>query len=222
MNVGLRNDRKGHRLGPLEAIEDELADIFRSTMKVSATESELKPVMSLHNDLSEIEVITLSENDTFEQKRILLAISECINGNTPFVRQYLNTLIEVKLFLYGKDESGNTTLIMAAAEKSHEMVSLLLQNGADVNATNNDGRGALMEAALWGRIETVRTLLRFNADKYLRDHHSHCAMDLAQPCRENEKERYKCSSRAAEEQVFERNKDRRLISILLRESITGN
>lgn len=79
------------------------------------------------------------------------------------------------------------------------MVSLLLQHGADANAINNDGRSALMEAALWGRIESVKALLKAQADKRLRDQIGLLAIDLAQPARKNEKERYRRSSNAAAE-----------------------
>lgn len=58
------------------------------------------------------------------------------------------------------------------------MVSLLLQHGADANAINNDGQSALMEAALWGRIESVKALLKAQADKRLRDQIGLLAIDL--------------------------------------------
>ena len=92
-------------------------------------------------------------------------------GNLHAISQYLSTSAEMKLFLHGKNETGNTTLVMAA----------------DANAINNDGRSALMEAALWGRAESVKALLNANTDKRLRDHEGRCAMDLAQPARKNEK-----------------------------------
>jgi Ankyrin repeats (many copies) len=94
------------------------------------------------------------------------------------------------------------------------MVSLLLQHGANPNTTNNDGRSALMEAALWGRLESVKVLLKANADKSLRDREGSCAMDLAQPARKNEKERYRRSSYAAAKSVPERDRDRRHIILL--------
>ena len=53
-------------------------------------------------------------------------------------------------FYTKRNETRNTTLVMATAEKSHKMVTLLLKYGADANAINNDGRTALIEAALWG------------------------------------------------------------------------
>lgn len=92
------------------------------------------------------------------------------------------------------------------------MVSLLLQHCADANAINNDGRSALMEAALWGRIESVKALLNANANKRLRDHESRCAMV---PVHTNGKERYRRSTYAAAESVAERNRDRQYIILLL-------
>ena len=117
-------------------------------MNLSATEPKSRRVLNLYNDLREFETITLLNSDIFEQKRILSAISDCILGNLHAISQYLSTSAETKLFLHGENETGNTTLVMAAAERSYKMVSLLLQHGADVNATNYNRRTALMEAAL--------------------------------------------------------------------------
>lgn len=61
----------------------------------------------------------------------------------------------------------------------------------------------------------MKALLNADADKCLRDHEGHCAVDLAQPTRKNEKERYGRSSRAAAESVLERDGDRRHIVALL-------
>jgi hypothetical protein len=204
----------------LEYDERDLDDVFRSKMNISATNAKSEPSLSLDEDSAEFETITVSDDgDTFQLKRILMAKSECVNGNLNAVNQYLSTSSEKKLFLTGRSESGDTTLIMAAMEKSHEMVSLLLQHGADANAINNHRRSALMEAALWGRIESVKALLHANADKGLRDYEDRCAMDLAQPTRNNEKERYRRSSSAAADRVPERDGDRRHIAILLRDPV---
>ncbi len=218
VNIGLQTGQGDENLHSPEKDECELADLFRSTMNVSATEPKSGPALNLYNDSREFETITLPDGDTFEQKRILFAISECIFGNLHAISQYLSTSAERELFLHGKDETGHTALAMAAAEKSHEMVSLLLQHGADANATNNDGRSALMEAAFWGRVESVKALLNANGDKRLRDHEGRCAMDLAQPARKNEEERYRRSPYAAAESVRERDRDRRHIVVLLGDS----
>jgi hypothetical protein len=200
--------------------EGDLDDFFQSKINISATIAGSEPSLSIDGDSAELETITVShDDDTFQQKRVLTAISECINGNINAVDQYLSTSSEKELFLSGRFPSGDTTLIMAAMEKSHEMVSLLLQYGADANAINNHGRSALIEAALWGRIESVRALLHANADKGLRDHEGRCAMDLAQPTRSNEKERYRRSRFAAAFCVPECDGDRRHIVILLKDPI---
>lgn len=214
VNVSMQTGQRDEHLHSSEK-DCELADLFRSTMNISAAEPKSEPVLNLYKDSREVETITLPDDDTFEQKRILFAITACTSGKLHAIRQYLNTSAETKLFLHGKDKTGNTTLIMAAAEKSHEMVSLLLQYGADANTINNDGRSALMEAALWGRIESVRALLNANADKRLRDHEGRCAMDLALPARKNEKERYR---RSPAKSVPERDSDRRHIVVLLSDS----
>jgi hypothetical protein len=218
VNIGLHTDQVDENVHSSDQDVCELADLFHSTVNISATEPKSGPVLNLYNDSREIETIALPGGDTFEQKRIPSAISECIFGNLHAISQYLSTSAETNLFLHGRDDAGNTTLVTAAAEKSHEMVSLLLRHGADANAINNDGRSALIEAALWGRIESVKALLNAYADKGLRDHEGRCAMDLAQPARKNEKERYRRPVYADAESVPERDRDRGYIVILLGDS----
>lgn len=153
VNTGLQTGQGTEILHSSENDECGLADRFSSTMNLSATEPKSGPVLNLRNDAKELDTITLPDGDTFEQERILFTISECILGNLHAISQYLSTSAEIKLFLHGRNKTGNTALVMAATEKSHEMVSLLLQHGADANAINNDGRSALMEAAIWGELK---------------------------------------------------------------------
>lgn len=217
-NVGLQSeqDEASSYLG--EEDGSDLTSQFRSKMSISAGSTNSGPHLSLYKDATELETYVISDGETFEQKRILMSVSECVEGRVNVVSHYLNTSPEKELFLNGRFDDGDNTLIMVAAEKSCEMVSLLIQNGADVNAVNNHGRTALMGAALWGRIESVKVLLEANADKSLRDGEGRCAMDLAQPTRANKKERYQRSRLAAEDHVFERDDDRRHISLLLNDS----
>ncbi|KAH6956206.1 hypothetical protein DER45DRAFT_614173 [Fusarium avenaceum] len=216
VNISLTSDRTGHRLDPPNGIEDELADVFLSTLNLTSSETGLGG--SLDEDSSEMQVIAVGKSGNLEQKTMMLAYWECIWGNTSFIKQYLNTSSEAQLFLHGRDKLGNTTLMMAAAQKGCEMVSLLLENGANADAVNDCGRNALMEAALWGRIETVRILLNFGVNKSLCDHSGRCAKDLAETCRENEEERNRRSPEAAGDQIYERDRDRRHISIFLHDS----
>ena len=57
------------------------------------------------------------------------------------------------------DWDGNTALIWAARNRHGDIVRLLLDNGADVNKTNNDNKTALFEAARYGHADCVGLLL---------------------------------------------------------------
>lgn len=59
------------------------------------------------------------------------------------------------------------------------MVLLLIKHGAEVNAVDNHGRSALMEAALFGWVDNVKVLLQHSADRSIRDGENQLAIDLA-------------------------------------------
>ncbi|KAI0198664.1 hypothetical protein F4808DRAFT_253444 [Astrocystis sublimbata] len=211
-----RDDISSEATGASRDNKYDLSDHFRSAINLSAPEPVTEPVMKLREDSRELVTVRMLD-ETYEQKRILLAMSDCVMGELSSIYQYLSTTSEKHLFLHGRNERGDTTCIMSAAEKCHEMVLLLIENGADVNAVNDDGRSALMQAALWGRIETVEALVDAGANKDLLDHEGHSALDLAQPSHRNQMERYYRCSPAGTESMPERDNDRRRIAILLGE-----
>ncbi|KAI0849251.1 hypothetical protein F5Y00DRAFT_261721 [Daldinia vernicosa] len=159
-------------------------------------------------------------------RRITKVVSEMVLGNVEHVREYLKSSSEADIFLRGVESwkrqdytsnnestedstaetSGETALHMAACESSSEMVKLLLLNGADVNATDCDGRTALMEAALWGRRENVEVLLNGLFDNSGR---LWCAADFAKPLKQNVEARRMRSGR---------DKDREDIVFLLEDA----
>jgi hypothetical protein len=94
------------------------------------------------------------------------------------------------------------------------MVSLLLHEGAEPNAANKKGKTALMMAALWGRIGSVKVLLNKNADKDMQDRKRNAAINLAKPSRKNAKERSNRSRENAGNNVV-RDANRREIVYLL-------
>ena len=59
------------------------------------------------------------------------------------------------------------------------MLSLLIENGADINAKANDGWTALMEAAYEGHIETIKFLIEKGADINPKTEDGKTAADLA-------------------------------------------
>ncbi len=69
-----------------------------------------------------------------------------------------------------KDPQSGSTLLATAALMGHtEVVGLLLEHGADVNARSRDGGTALHAAAFLGRAEIVKHLLDKGADTTLRN-----------------------------------------------------
>ncbi|XP_038899859.1 E3 ubiquitin-protein ligase XBAT33-like [Benincasa hispida] len=58
----------------------------------------------------------------------------------------------------------NSPLHFAAAKGHNEIISLLLENGADVNSRNYCGQTAVMQACRYGRWEVVQTLLVFRCN----------------------------------------------------------
>jgi ankyrin repeat protein len=62
-----------------------------------------------------------------------------------------------------------------------EVVKLLLENGAQINARDEEGRTPLIEAASYSRFATVKVLLERGADLEASDNHGNTAL-LAAAC----------------------------------------
>ncbi|XP_022958312.1 E3 ubiquitin-protein ligase XBAT33-like isoform X1 [Cucurbita moschata] len=81
-------------------------------------------------------------------------------------------LVEAKMLLdcnpclakYSTFGGLNSPLHFAAAKGHNEIVSLLLENGADVNSRNYCGQTAVMQACRYGHWEVVQTLLIFRCN----------------------------------------------------------
>lgn len=65
LNVSLQMGQSDEDLSSSERDECELADLFSSTMKISATEPKSEPVLNLNEDSREVETITLPDGDTY-------------------------------------------------------------------------------------------------------------------------------------------------------------
>ena len=78
-----------------------------------------------------------------------------------------------------KDNLGNTPLIVAVYSRQTEMVEYLCREGAKVNAQNDDRATALIHAAYYNLIDSARILVKYNADKTIKDKHGNTALDYA-------------------------------------------
>ena len=111
--------------------------------------------------------------NTFSVEEIWDAAS---NGNLNMVKRAIANGIDVNM----KDPKSGGTMLAAAALMGHtEIVALLLEHGADVNARSKDGGTALHAAAFLGRVETVKLLLDKGADTTLRHKMGSTAIDGA-------------------------------------------
>jgi hypothetical protein len=58
-------------------------------------------------------------------------------------------------------------------------VEYLCRKGADVNAQNNDRATALIHAAYYNLIDAAKILVKYNADKTIKDKYGYTALDYA-------------------------------------------
>jgi len=84
------------------------------------------------------------------------------------------------LGLRSKNPTGNTALHAAVAGKRHELVELLIDAGADVNAQDASGWTPLNLAAHEGVVETVRLLLTNGADQTIADKNGRTPRETAE------------------------------------------
>ena len=97
-------------------------------------------------------------------------------GDTKALKQALTDGADANAI---NSKSGATLLASAALMGHTEIVALLLEHGADVNARSKDGGTALHAAAFLGRVETVKLLLDKGADTTLRHKMGSTAIDGA-------------------------------------------
>ena len=114
------------------------------------------------------------------------------NGTTPLIAAALagdvrevRSLLERGANVKARDNFHRTPLIAAAANWSGcdpDLVKLLLDHGADVNAQNRGGWTALAEAVWKGYVDVVALLLSRGASVGIRAKDGRSALGMAQAC----------------------------------------
>ena len=74
-------------------------------------------------------------------------------------------------------------------QKSPDIVNLLIDNNADLNARTNAGLSPLILAIIYKRIESIQLLVNNGADIYSRDQLDRSAIDLAKEYNDQEIEK---------------------------------
>ena len=100
-------------------------------------------------------------------------------------RQYPNDIFTGHV----EDDGDYGALLAASEEKGLETVRWLHDRGDSITRANHYGRTPLMEAALWGRLETVQYLAQQKIDLEARDGNGMRALDLVADIERNKKER---------------------------------
>ena len=140
-------------------------DIQLEEEQVKAGKAEIAKLLNVSNQSE-------GEN-TFSVEKIWDAASK---GNLSVVKQAIANGMDVNM----KDPKSGGTLLASTALMGHtEIVALLLEHGADINARSKDGGTALHAAAFLGRVETVKFLLDKGADTTLRHKMGGTAIDGA-------------------------------------------
>ena len=85
-------------------------------------------------------ILKLKDLLTPKEERFLKAAE---NGNLKKIKSMLNKEVNIKTLINAVDKENNTALILASKFGYSEIVKILIENGADINIKNNDGKTAL-------------------------------------------------------------------------------
>ncbi|TMW66251.1 hypothetical protein Poli38472_004016 [Pythium oligandrum] len=113
---------------------------------------------------------------TKEVKRNSLQLVEAaFDNDMDTVKKWLDQIYDIE----SADGHGHTALSEAACQGHNELVTFLLEHGADPNKISDDKRSPLYRASYNGHVETVRLLLESGCDPRTASKQSETAFDAA-------------------------------------------
>ena len=131
----------------LEGIYTWLAELWKLQLdleRIKATRPKIAALLQEHQSKISVNIWTAARTGNIGAIKRHVAAGTNVNGTEP--------------------EGGSTPLIVAALNGQGKAADLLIENGARIDARNNDGSTALHVAAFFGHTEIVRTLLSAGAD----------------------------------------------------------
>jgi hypothetical protein len=192
--VPLNDCRDGRTLLPqyeaqhrLPALPDDLEDLVAEAENLDINEDQAEepptpPPRKTHEEI----LLELYNDPDFRRE---MYISHCCYAELPDLKLLCKRHPDDHL-IGSVDEEGNTgSLLAATEEKGLDVLRWLQAKGDPITLPNHYGRTPLMEAALWGRLETVRYLFEQGVDLDALDANGMRAIDLAADTERNTKER---------------------------------
>lgn len=141
-------------------IEKKLSKRAKALLRVFCGSFALFAVVFFSDSLS-AQIQNLYNNDNSEIAGINALMSAVANNDVNGVKFFSKA---GSALINQKNLGGATSLHLACRESNFEIAEILVKNGADVNALDNEGWTPLMRAALAGNRDIVKMLMSGNAD----------------------------------------------------------
>jgi hypothetical protein len=191
---------------------DSLADITNGLNLEDNTDEE-DPLPSPPPRKTDDEILEELFSDPSYRK--ICYISHCVRCEIPELEQLCRQYSHDEL-IGCVDETGDSGALLAAIEeKGLETLRWLHNRGDSITRANHYGRTPLMEAVLWGRLETVQYLAQQKVDLEARDGNGMRAVDLAANTVRNTKERAERLRHGSYREASNADRRRRQIEELL-------
>lgn len=153
---------KASRIGDINTVKQ----LLENGANVNAIDGNNLTALNIASEANHTDIVELLiEKGAELNKAMMLA---CMNGHIKTVRFLIDKHIDLNVkavvsIAGGGRMSGITFLHGAAVKGFTDIVVLLLDKGADVNAKANDGTTALMVASQYRHAEVVELLKRYGA-----------------------------------------------------------